>query len=66
MNVYFILSKLLVHGGTDEDEMEQHELQTTDASIKVKEEKDKKPTIVTRTDVQTDKLVVGESSVIFI
>ena len=56
----FVHLNQLVVGETDEDGMNKDELQTTDASFKVEEDKDKQSTIVTRIKVQTDDLAIGE------
>ena len=46
-------------GETKEDGVDQDEIQTTDTSAQVEEDKEEKSTVVTRKEVQTNDMVVG-------
>ena len=61
--VDYINAKELEYGETNDDEVEQDKAQIIDTSVKVEEHRGKQPTIVTRIEVETDDMVVGESDV---
>ena len=51
------------YGETNDDEMEQDDLQIIDTSVKQEEDKGKQPAAKKNIDVQTDDLAIGQSNV---